>query len=273
MGRELLMQQAPIYGLDSNDVSGLLPTIMGDVNPAHLGAIESFLDAQGGKISSITGIRLYDEYRADVGVMPTQQFIFYANPVNQNQQLLVSGTSYKKNNRDVSFWIDGGKLAKDYDALIWSMQLMVILPGSKDESVQTTGNNINLTNDPGIISGESATDAVKSGNLMRAILESLYLEFFINSATFEHGPASLFPSQYGPGNFVSLVGTVAAPGSDGLVSNTCGWAYQMPIMRFIPSQTRFGVRGQFQNNFDTTNSLPFRIVMILEGVGAGPLTG
>lgn len=273
MGRELLMQQAPMYGLDSSDVSGLLPTIMGDVNPQHLGAIESFLDAQGGKIASITGIRLYDEYRADVGVMPSQQFIFYANPVNQNQQTLVAGTSYKKNNRDVSFWIDGGKLAKDYDALIWSMQIAIMLPASKDETVFTSGNNIGLTNDPGIISGEAATDAVKSGNLMRAILESLYLEFFINSATFEHGTALLFPSNYGPGNFQALVGTVAAPGGDGLVSNTCGWSYQMPIMRFIPSQTRFGVRAQFQNPFDTTNSLPFRMVMILEGVGAGPLTG
>lgn len=268
-----LLQNAPKYGLAESDTSGLLPTVLGDVNPQYLGAIESFLDANDGKLSSITGIRLYDEYRADVGVMPTSQFIFYANSVNQQQQTLVSGTSYKKNNRDVSFWIDGGKLAKDYSALIWSMQLAIILPGSKDESVFTTGNNIGLTNDPGIISGESATDAVKSGNLMRAILESLYLEFFINSTTFEHGTATLFPSNYGPGNFVSLVGTVAAPGSDGMVSNTCGWSYQMPIMRYLPDLTRFGVRAQFQNPFDTTNSLPFRLVMILEGIGSGPLTG
>lgn len=268
-----LLQQPPNFGLQSSDVSGLLPTNMGDINPQYLGAIENFLAANEGKLQSIVGIRLYDEYRADVGVMPTSQFIFYANAVNQQQQTLVAGTAYKKNNRDVSFWIDGGKLAKDYEALIWSMQLVVLLPGSKDETVFTTGNNITLTNDPGIISGEAATDAIKSGNLMRAILESLYLEFFVNSSTFEHGTAMLFPSNYGPGNFVSLVGTVAAPGSDGLVSNTCGWAYQMPIMRYLPSQTRFGVRAQFQNNFDTTNTVPFRLLMVMEGIGAGPLSG
>lgn len=273
MPSDYLLQQAPKYGLSASDTSGLLPTVMGDVNPQYLGAIESFLDANDAKLSSITGIRLWDEYRADQGVMPSQEFIFYANPVNQNQQTLVAGTSYKKNKRDVSFWIDGGKLAKDYEALIWSMQLAIIIPGAKDETVFTTGNNINLTNDPGIISGENATDAVKAGNLLRAILESLYLEFFINSTTFEHGTALLFPSNYGPGNFISLAGTVAAPASDGLISNTCGWSYQMPIMRYLPSQTRFGVRAQFQNNFDTTNSLPFRLVMIMEGIGSGPLTG
>jgi hypothetical protein len=270
---DYLLQQAPKFGLASSDTSGLLPTVMGDVNPQYLGAIESFLDANGGKLTSITGIRIYDEYRVGLGVMPTQGFTFFANPINSTQNVLVSGTAYQKNQRDVSFWIDGGKLAKDYNALIWSMQLIVLLPGSRDETYQTSGNNIGLTLDPGFIAGENATDAIKSGNLMRAILESLYLEFFINSATFEHGTGMLFPSNYGPGNFLSLVGSVAAPASDGLISNTCGWAYQMPIMRYLPEQTRFGVRAQFQNPFDSTNSQQFRIIMVLEGIGSGPLTG
>lgn len=268
-----LMQQPPLFGYSDSELSGLLPSTLDTVNPAYYPAIEAFVRKHNGRLASITGVRLYDFYRADVGVMPQQQFIFFANGVSQNQQLLVSGTSYKKNNIDVSFWVDGGKLSSGYEALIWSMQLVLLLPNSKDESLQTTGNAINLTNDPGIISGESATDAIKMGNLMRAILEGSYFEFFLNNSTFEHGTGMLFPSSYGPGNFNALVGTVAAPGADGLVSNTCGYSYQMPILRHIPSMQRFGVRGQFQNNFDTTNTLPFRLGMILEGIGVSPVTG
>lgn len=269
-----LFQQQPQFGFDNSNLGGLLPSTLDSVNPAFYDTIRQFVEkhAPDGRLASITGVRLYDFYRVDAGVMPQQGFVYFANAVSAQQGLVVAGTQYKKNNMDVSFWIDGGKLAQGYEALIWSMQVVIVLPTSKDESVFTSGNNINLTNDPGIISGESATDAVKAGNLMRAALESSYFEFFMNNSTFEHGTGLLFPTLYGPGNMVSLVGTVAAPASDGMLSNTCGWAYNMPILRHIPSLTRFGVRAQFQNPFDTTNTVPFRMGVILEGIGVSPAT-
>ena len=266
-------QQQPQFGFSDSQNNGLMPSTLDTVNPGYYGIIEEFVQKSGGRLASLSGIRLYDTYRVDRGVMPQSQFVFFANGVSQTQGLLVAGTQYKKNNIDTSFWIDGGKLSNGYDALITSMQLVVLLPSARDETIQTSGNSISLTNDPGIISGEAATDAVKAGNLMRAILEGLYLEFFLNNSTYEHGNGLLFPSQYGPGNYSALVGTVAAPGADGLVSNTVGYAYQMPILRHIPAMTRFGVRAQFQNAFDTTNSEEFRLMVVLEGVGIQPVTG
>jgi hypothetical protein len=222
----------------------------------------------------VSGIRLYDTLRVDAGVQPLSTFTFYQNGVSAQQSLFVTtATTYRKQNIDVSYWIDNGKLSSGYEALIWSIQVLVQLPNSLDESVQTAGNSVNLPLDPGIISGEAATDAIKAGNLMRAILESYYFEFFINNTTFEHGPTWAFPSAYGVGNATALVGTVAAPGADGAWSNTVGWAYQMPIMRHIPQLTKFGVRMNCQNAFTSANVCPFRIITVLEGIGIQPVTG
>lgn len=268
-----MFQQQPQFGFDNSDLGGLMPSTLDNVNPGYYDAIKAFVERAGGRLASLSGIRLYDVFRADRGIMPSSQFVFFANGVSQSQGLLVAGTQYKKNNLDTSFWLDGGKLSSGYEALIMNMQIVILLPSARDETIQTTGNNLSLTLDPGIISGESATDAIKAGNLMRAVLESLYLEFFLNNSTFEHGPAMLFPSQYGPGNYSALVGTVAAPGGDGLVSNTVGYSYEFPILRHIPSMTRFGVRAQFQNPFDTSTSSEYRIMCVLQGVGIQPVTG
>lgn len=252
---------------------GVLPSTLDQLNPAYYGQIEQFISANGGRLASVSGIRLYDTLRVDAGVQPLTTFNFFQNGVSQQQGLFVAGTGYRKQNIDVTYWVDGGKLAAGYEALIWSMQVLIQLPGSLDESVQTSGNSINLPNDPGIISGESATDAIKSGNLMRAILESYYFELFLNNTTFEHGPTWAFPSAYGVGNCMALVGTVAAPGADAALANTVGFSYQLPVMRHIPSLTRFGVKLTCQNAFTTANTVPFRIIVVLDGIGIQPVTG
>jgi hypothetical protein len=89
----------------------------------------------------------------------------------------------------------------------------------------------------------------------------------------EHGTTDLFPSAYGVGNSIALVGTVAAPAGDAVLANTVGFAYQFPVMRHIPSLTKFGVRMTCQNAFTTANVCPFRIKVILDGIGVQPVTG
>lgn len=252
---------------------GVLPSTLDTINPAYYGQIEQFIQANGGRLASVFGLRLYDTLRVDAGVQPLTTFNFFQNGVSQSQGLWVAGTQYRKQQIDVSPLIDGGKLSAGYEALIWSMQVLIQLPGSLDESVQTSGNAINLPLDPGIISGEAATDAIKSGNLMRAILESYYFELFLNNTTFEHGPTWAFPSAYGVGNSIALAGTVAAPAADAVLANTVGFAYQLPVMRHIPSLTRFGVRMTGQNPFTTANVCPFRVVVVLDGIGIQPVTG
>ena len=267
-----MYQQETQFGFPGSQV-GALPSTLDDVNPAYYPQIEKFIRANGGRLASVSGIRLYDTLRVDAGVQPLSTFGFFQNGVNAQQGLFVAGTAYRKQNIDVSFWVDGGKLSKGYEALIWSMQVLIQLPNSLDKTVQTSGNALNLPLDPGIISGEAATDPIKAGNLMRAILESYYFEFFLNNSTYEHGTTALFPSSYGVGNSVALAGTVAAPAADGAWSNTVGYSYQMPVMRHIPDQTKFGVRMSCQNPFTTVGNLPFRIVCILEGIGVQPITG
>lgn len=267
------MYQDPTQFGFANSQIGAMPSTLDQVNPAYYPQIEQFIRQKGGRLASICGVRLYDTLRVDAGIQPLRTHTFFQAGISQQQGLFVAGTQYTKNNIDVSYWVDGGKLAKGYEALIWSMQVHVLLPASLDESVQSSGNAINLTNDPGIISGEAATDAIKAGNLMRAIQEGYYLELFVNNTTFEHGTPDLFPSAYGCGNTLALVGSVAAPGADGVLTNTVGWAYQFPVMRHIPELTKFGVRLTPQNAFTTANSVPFRVKVILEGIGVQPVTG
>jgi hypothetical protein len=136
---------------------------------------------------------------------------------------------------------------------------------------------VNLPLDPGLVSAETAAAAgapFKAGNLMRAIMESFYFEFYINNSTVEHGTADLFPTAYGAGNQLALAGVVANPIADGMVANTNGYCYQFPIMRHLAELTRFGIRMKSQNAFTTAVTLsPFRIKVILEGIGIQPLTG
>lgn len=267
----------PQYGFTESRPGGM-PSTLDQINPAYYGQIEQFVERHGGRMASISGVRLFDNLRVDVGVMPLTTFTFFQNGVNEQQSLFIAtGTTYRKQFIDVSYWIDGGKLAQGYEALIWSMQVHIQLPTAGDNTVQTAGNAVNLPLDPGLVSAETPAAAgapFKVGNLMRAIMESFYFELFLNNTTFEHGPASLFPTAYGSGNQVALAGVIAAPVSDGLVANTTGWCYQFPVLRHIPSLTRFGVRMTNQNPFTTAATLsPFRVMVILEGIGVQPVTG
>jgi hypothetical protein len=269
--------QPPNYGFTGSE-SGVLPSTLDKINPAYYGMIEAFISKHGDRLASICGVRLYDTLRIDAGVMPLTQFTFFQNGVNEQQSLFVAtGTTYRKQNNDVTYWIDGGKLSQGYEALIWSMQVHIQLPSAGDNTVQTSGNHVNLPLDPGLVSAETAAAAgapFKAGNLMRAIMESFYFEFFLNKTTFEHGTADLFPTAYGAGNQLALAGVVANPISDGMVANTTGYCYQFPIMRHLPSLTRFGVTMSNLNPFTTAVTLsPFRVKVILEGIGIQPVTG
>jgi len=264
------------FGFPGSQV-GILPSTLDSVNPQYYPQIKAFLDAIGGwgRLASISGIRLYDTLRIDPGTLPLQTFTFFQNGLGQTQNMFVAtGSTYRKQNIDVTYWTDNGKLSKGYEALIWSIQFIIQLPGSVDQAVQTTGNTLGLTKIPG--TQATAGAALQIGNYMRAILESFYAELFLNNSTFEHGPLSLFPSCYGVGNEISTFDG----GSDAALSNTVGWCYTMPVMRHIPELTKFGVRLANQNAWQNDNGaspvadgLDFRLVCVLDGIGVQPVTG
>lgn len=261
------------FGFTGSDV-GALPTTLGQINPQQYHQIAEFVDQHGGRLSSVFEIDIYDTLRIDAGTLPANEFIFYQNGVGQTQTLFVDATkSYRKQEIDVSPWVKNGMLATGYAALVWEMQVQINVVQSLDESVQTSGNAINLTNDPGIVGGESATDVVKMGNVLRACQEGLYFELFVNNTSFEHGTASRFPTYLGIGGGNSVAGVVAAPIGDGALTNGLGFVPQMPVMRYIPSLTNFGIRMKVQNTFNLTNSGPIRIVTHLRGIGVQPVTG
>lgn len=262
----------PQFGFTDSNLGGL-PTTLDQINPYYYSQIERFITANGGRLASINGLVLYDTLRVDAGLMPLTSFDFFQNGLNSTQGLFVAGTQYRKQEIDIHPWVSNGRLDQGYSALIWSIQVRVQLVASLDESVQTSGNGLNLPLDPGILSGEAATDAIKMGNLMRAIQESLYFEFRINDTSFEKGPTWRFPSCYGSGNYQGVGGVIAAPFADGMVNNGGYWAYQMPVMRYIPELTRFGVRMTVQNGYTNVGTLPYRVVVILEGIGMSPVTG
>jgi hypothetical protein len=268
----------PNFGFTNSSMPGL-PTTLDNINPAYFAQIEQFVRANGGRLSSITGVVLYDTLRIDAGLLPTRDFVFYQNAVGAQQSLFVTTTStYVKQEIDVHPWItNGGQLAKGYEALIWGIGVQFHIISSLDETVQTTGNALNLTLDPGAIGVEAVTDPIKMGNVMRAFQEGTFFSLFVNSTQFENGPGWRFPAgPYGISGETALTAGATAPAfavSDGWANNGFGWAYQMPVMRHIPELTKFGIRMSVQNPFTLVANLPIRVVVTLEGIGIQPITG
>lgn len=261
----------------TNSMTGALPTTLNQINPAYYAQIGQFIQERGlqARLSSVIGVRLYDTVRIDAGVLPTKTFTFFANGIGQSQSLFVTNTtSYNKQAIDVSPWIDQGKLYNGYEALIWSIQIQIHTVAAIDESVQSSGDYVNLTLDPGTLTGEAATDAIRQANTLRAFQEGVYARLFVNQTNFEDGPLVLFPAgKYGTGGGIAAAGVQAAPLADGALTNGFGWEYQMPVMRVIPEQTKFGVAMQVQNPFTTANVGAIRVVCVLEGIGVQPVTG
>lgn len=270
----------PQFGF-TQSVMGGLPTTFNRINPAYYHQIAEFIAANDGRLASANGLVLYDTLRLDPATtLSSSGFKFFQNGINTQQGLYNAGTAYTKQEIDVHPWIQNGKLDDGYEALIWSIQIRLQLPGASDLTVQTSGNALNLTLSPGAIVDEPATAiqgaAIKTGNIIRALQEGLFFRFFVNDTRFEVGPMWRFPSVYQAGNQIGLAGVVANPLSDAIVGNSMGWACQMPFMRHIPSNTRFGVEMLVQNGFSfaITNGVPqMRLVVILEGIGVSPITG
>lgn len=274
--------QAPQFGLTGSSMPGL-PTTLDNINPAYYNQLAAFLSTKYGspanaRLASITGVELYDTLRIDAGILPARDFVFFQTPVGQQAQLFVAGTAYTKQEIDVHPWIvQGGQLALGYEALIWNIGVQFHIVGSLDNSVQTTGNFINLPLDPGTHTTAVAADAVLMGNSMRAYQESLNFTFFINQTQFESGPGWRFPAGcYGATGVAAAYAGATAPAfgvEDGYLNNGFGWAYQMPVMRHLPAQTRFGIRMQVQNPFTAALTGPVRVVVTLGGIGIMPITG
>lgn len=68
---------------------GALPSTLDSVNPAYYGQIEQFIQANGGRLASVFGLRLYDTLRVDAGIQPLTTFNFFQNGVSQSQGLWV----------------------------------------------------------------------------------------------------------------------------------------------------------------------------------------
>lgn len=266
----------PVYGFPGSSIPQL-PSTLDQINPAYYNQIAAFIANKGGRLASVAGVVLYDTLRVDAGVLPTRDFVFFQNQIGAQQGLLVAGTQYSKQEIDVHPWItNGGQLSQGYEALIWSIGVQFHVVASLDDTVQTTGNAINLALAPGTATTALVTDLTFQSNVMRAFQEGLYFELFVNQTTFEMGPGWRFPAgAYGASGFEAMT-SVTAPVfaiGDGVINNGFGWSYQMPVMRHIPSLTKFGIRMKIQNPFNTTLTGPVRVVTTLEGIGLQPVTG
>lgn len=268
----------PNIGFTGSSLPGL-PTTLDTINPAYYQQIAAFVGAKGGRLASFSGLVLYDTLRIDAGALPTRDFVFFQNPVGATQGLFVAGTQYTKQDIDIHQWIsNGGQLSQGYEALLWEIGVQVHIVSSNDATLQTSGNGVNLTATTGTLAAQVAADGMRMGNLMRAFQEGLFFSYFINQTNFELGPTWRFPAGiFGISGGVAIADstTAAADGieSDGWANNGFGWAYQMPVMRHLPSLTKFGVRMSVQNSFTTPTGFSTRIVVTLCGLGVQPVTG
>lgn len=270
------MYQDPTNFAFGGSQIGALPTTLDQINPSYYNQIYDFLTKRGvGRLSSVIGLTLYDTLRVDAGVLPTKDFTFFQNGIGQQQSFFVTTTTtYVKQAIDVHPWIKNGTLSKGYEALIWGIGVQFHTVAAIDESSQSSGNYNGLTLDPGTLMGEAATDAIRQANVVRAFQEGTYFKLTVNNTGFEDGPGWRFPSgEYGIGGGIGLAGVQAAPLADGALSNGFGFSYQMPVMRYLPELTSFGVTMSVQNPFTTANVGNIRVVVTLEGIGIQPVTG
>lgn len=275
--------QAPQFAFPGSQI-GTLPSTLDSINPQYYQQIAAFLTSKFGsperaRLASIQGIVLYDTLRVDQGVLPTREFDFFQTPVGQNQGLFIAGTQYTKQKIDVHPWLtNGGQLSRGYECLIWSIGVQFHIVQSLDDTVQAAPSNaIDLALLPGLATTQVEADIILMGNVLRAFQEGLHFEFFINQTPFESGPGWRFPAGcYGASGFNALDGRADATTEslgDGVINNGFGWAYQFPVMRHIPELTKFGVTMSVQNPFNMTANQRVRIVVTLEGIGIGPVTG
>ncbi|MBO0719214.1 MAG: hypothetical protein J2P41_00195 [Blastocatellia bacterium] len=252
----------PNFGFVQSSLPGL-PTTLDEINPSYYQQISNFIAANGGRLASITGVELYDTLRIDAGTLPVKDFVFFQNALGQQQQLFISGTSYTKQEIDVSPWIvGGGQLAKGYEALIWQITVQFSIVAGNG-TVQPPGVNfVDLALNP----GAPAAD-INLGGYMRAFQESTYFFLYVNNTRFEDGPGWRFPA--GPYGISGEVGGQSC----GWANNGVGWAYQMPVMRHLPELTRFGVHMKMQNPFVLAAGMSVRIKVGLCGIGVMPVTG
>lgn len=265
----------PNYGFPGSSIPQL-PTTLDTINPAYYSQIAAFIGAKGGRLASVAGVVLYDTVRVDAGTLTTKDFVFFQNPVGATQGLFVAGTQYAKQEIDVHPWVsNGGQLSQGYEALIWSIGVQFHIVSSIDVSLGT-GNALNLTNDPGFLTAQADTNIIRTANYLRAFQEGLFFKLFVNQTDFESGPGWRFPAgEFGGSGSTSVAhaNPAAATRSDGFVNNGFGVAYQMPVMRHIPSLTKFGVRMSVQNPFTIGTAVTVRIVVTLAGIGLQPVTG
>lgn len=268
----------PNIGFTGSNMPGL-PTTLDQVNPGYYNQIAAFIGSKpNSRLASFSGLVLYDTLRVDPGTLPTRDFVFFTNPVNSQQGLFIAGTQYTKQDIDVHQWITtGGQLSQGYEALIWEIGVQFHIVQATDATLQTTGNALNLTLDPGSVSDEVDDGVIKMGNVMRAFQEGLFFSFFINQTNFELGPGWRFPAgPYGISGQNAIASAASAetfPLGDGWANNGFGWAYQMPVMRHLPPLTKFGVKMSVQNPFVLTPLATVRIVVTLGGIGVQPVTG
>lgn len=266
------------FGLTESNI-GALPTVLDQINPIYYYQISDFLKRRGGRLASVNGVQYYDTVRVDPGTLTTKDFVFFQNPVGANQGLFIANTQYSKQEIDVHPHIsNGGQLSQGYEALIWEIGVQFHILQSNDETLQTTGNAINLTLNPGLLSTQTTASLIRAANLMRAFQEGSFFRLFVNQTDFESGPGWRFPSgifgMSGQNALTFNVTAGAAVGSgDGYVNNGMGFNYQMPVMRHIPPLTKFGVKMSIQNPFVIPAGCTVRIVVTLGGIGIQPITG
>lgn len=258
--------------------AGVAPkSTLDHVDPAQYGMIQQIIQANpGARLASFYGLRLYDVARVTAGTaFNSNEFELFATPVGQQTTEMNGTTQYTKTKIDTNMSVSR-QLPASQEAWITSIQVRVLISGNLDVTSQT-GNNLGLANNPGLATSLTAPMDVQATNLAQAAFESIYLKFSYNQTTFEEGPLYLFPSRYGVSGYSGQVNVTPNAAGTGVIQNETainngfGYVYRLPIFRHIESLYQFNVTLQALNTFTPTRN--FRMVVILEGLGAKGVTG
>jgi hypothetical protein len=204
-------------------------------------------------------------YKGATAVTTNTQSLFTVG-VGQSQAVANSaGETYIKDRFDTNLQ-DGNRLPRGNFLVVQSIQAFITISGETDTTYPTSGVGTELPTNP------AAAATISGVNLMRAIMDQTYIQFWCGEKAYEEGLVAHFPSEFGISGFAGSGesgNTTAIVGSQTAINNGFGRPRILQVQRLIPELVNFRMDVRHLQAFTATRQ--FTLGVLLRGVLIRPV--
>jgi hypothetical protein len=198
-------------------------------------------------------------YKPATAVSTADVLLFTVGFGQATQVANSAGEAYTKTKADTNLQ-EGNRLPAGQTFIVDSIQFMVQFTGSTDTTYPTSGPGTEFPTDT------TAAAAISSTNLITAILEQSYVQFWVGEKAYEEGPLWAFPSDFGVMGFAgagsgATTAVNALTNTEVAVNNGFGHARVLAVPRQIPELVNFYIKLNFIQAFTITRQLAIRAIL------------